>query len=66
MKLLHTLAKYPNPSGAIVLLDGYNLEYRLDYNGKYKYLTKYKLSSTAWLSIFKPTTKGFVWLDSLY
>lgn len=66
MKLLQTLAKYPNPSGAIVLLDGYNLEYRLDYNGSYKFLDRCKLSSTAWLSKFKPTTKGFVWIDSMY
>lgn len=64
MKLLHTLAKYPNPREAIVLIDGYNLEYRLDYNGKHKYLTQHKLSSTDWVSKFKPTTKGFVWIDS--
>ena len=66
MTLLHTLAKYPNPRDAIVLIDGYNLEYRLNYNGSYKFLDRHKLSSTAWLVKFKPTTKGFVWIGSLY
>ncbi|APD18014.1 hypothetical protein HYP07_gp002 [Vibrio phage JSF3] len=66
MKLLHTLAKYPNPRDAIVIINGYSYKYVLNYNGGYKYLDNRKLSSTDWLVKFKPTTKGFVWIDSMY